>query len=155
MKVRGISSNTGININTGGGNIKAGIVPSVGYMRKANTSVIFRMKAHEKKIKIISVLTNGEENYFLDKLNEEYTKLATNYVNNTSGVDTVEQLYRQENLRPISNEFLKQSFRTIKQQFKNHLIQGDDIEIDNTNGDQIIIKTGFEFKRIGYNYKKK
>lgn len=50
MKVRGISSNTGININTGGGNIKAGIVPSVGYMRKANTSVIFRMKAHEKKI---------------------------------------------------------------------------------------------------------
>lgn len=91
----------------------------------------------------------------MDKLNEEYTKLATNYVNNTSGVDTVEQLYRQENLRPISNEFLKQSFRTIKQQFKNHLIQGDDIEIDNTNGDQIIIKTGFEFKRIGYNYKKK
>lgn len=123
-------------------------------MRKANTSVIFRMKAHEKKIKIISVLTNGEENYFLDKLNEEYTKLATNYVNelDSDDIKSVEDLFTEYSNK--SNEFLVQSFHTVKQEFKDHLIQEDNIQLNGV-GDKVELKVNFEFKRIGYNYKRK
>lgn len=77
MRVRGISSNTLINVDNGGGNTKAGLAPSTGYMRRSDKAMLFRMKSHRKKKEFIISLSETERIEFMDRLKEVFDNLVT------------------------------------------------------------------------------
>ena len=117
MRVRGISSNTLINVDNGGGNTKAGLAPSTGYMRRADKAMLFRMKSHrDKKIFIIS-LSETERIELMDRLKEVFDNLVTENNN----------LNESEQKTP--EELKKDALQIVKNEFKNIIITDDDIEL--------------------------
>lgn len=115
MRVRGISSNTLINVDNGGGNMKSGLAPSIGYMRRADKSLLFRMKSHRKKHEILMDLSETETNKFIERLEEVFNKLEEN----NEKLD-LESQKPQEDLK-------KEALRIVKEEFKEIVITDDDI----------------------------
>ncbi len=136
MRVRGISSNTLINVDNGGGNTKAGLAPSTGYMRRADKAMLFRMKSHRnKKIFLIS-LSETERIEFMDRLKEVFDNLVTDN--------------KSENEQKTPEELKKEALQIVKNEFKNIIITDDDIELtqsDSESQKEPTMKSGVKPKK--------
>lgn len=132
MRVRGISSNTLINVDNGGGNIKSGLAPSTGYMRRSDKSLLFRMKSHRKKKTVLINLTENEKTEFMERVKAEFTELKEQYKNDITKTD--------EDLKKLAINKVRKEFETIG-------INDEDVEISTVNNEPEI-KPNRDLKRI-------